>query len=37
MNEHPKMTAPTAPFKPIDFLPREIDAERRGASQEDES
>ena len=29
MNEHPKMTAPTAPFKPIDFLPREIDAERR--------
>ena len=29
MNEHPKMTAPNAPFKPIDFLPREIDAERR--------
>ena len=29
MNEHTKMAAPTAPFKPIDFLPREIDAERR--------
>ncbi|HMN72748.1 MAG TPA: AMP-binding protein, partial [Rhodoblastus sp.] len=29
MNEHPKMTAPNAPFKPIDFLPREIEAERR--------
>ena len=29
MNEHPKMTAPNAPFKPIDFLAREIDAERR--------
>ena len=29
MNEHTKMAAPTAPFKPIDFLAREIDAERR--------
>ena len=29
MNEQAKMTAPNAPFKPIDFLPREIDAERR--------
>jgi len=29
MNEQPKMTAPNAPFKPIEFLPREIDVERR--------
>ncbi len=29
MNEHPTMAAPTAPFKHIDFLEREIDAERR--------
>ncbi len=29
MNDQAPMTAPIAPFKPIDFLPREIDAERR--------
>lgn len=29
MNQHAPVTAPNAPFKPIDFLPREIDAERR--------